>query len=397
MMESRRFSHGLVFGKLYPPHEGHHRLVETAAARCARVTVVVLASAADSIPLADRVAWKRAAHAGQPNVRIVGDRDDHPVDFQDEALWTAHVSLIEAAVARAAIEDGLPPAAARVDAVLTSEPYGDELGRRLGAAHVRFDPARALVPVSGSAVRADPVESWRWLRPPVRAGLARRVVVLGAESTGTTTVSREITAALASRGGVWAETRWVAEYGRAYTEEKLAALAVQAAAAGRRSPTMGDLCWTDGDFLTIAERQNADEDVAAAAGSPVLVCDTDAFATGVWYERYLGSRHPEVEAIGDRCRHDLYLLTDHAGVPFEQDGMRDGEHLRPWMTGRFVERLEETGRPWIALRGSRSERLAHALEAIDRLVARGWSFSRPLTASSAGPWARPLAGPAGPD
>jgi HTH-type transcriptional repressor of NAD biosynthesis genes len=372
-----RYSHGLVLGKFYPPHEGHHRLVETAAACCDQVTVVVLAAATESIPLADRVAWMRAAHARQRQVRIVGDRDDQPIDFGDETAWAAHTALIEAVVARGTIEAGFPPAEACVDAVFTSESYGDELGRRLGAVHVPVDPARSEIPVSGSAVRADIVGGWRWLRRPVRAGLALRVVVLGAESTGTTTVSREIAAALAARGGVWAATGWVAEYGRAYTEEKLAALAVQAAAAGRRAPTMLDLCWTDGDFLSIAERQNADEDAAAAAGSPVLVCDTDAFATSVWYERYMGSRHEEVEEIGDRRRHTLYLLTDPEGVPFEPDGIRDGEHLRSWMSGRFVERLEETGRPWLALPGSRSERLARAMDAIDRLVARGWPFAVP--------------------
>jgi HTH-type transcriptional regulator, transcriptional repressor of NAD biosynthesis genes len=367
MKDAVRYRHGLVFGRLYPPHEGHHRLVETAAARCDRVTVAVLGSPEESIPLADRVAWMRAAHAGQPNVRIVGDRGDHPPD----------PAVVEAAVARATIEDRLPPPAARVDAVFTAAPDAGELCRRLGAVLARVDPERIGAPVWSSAVRAGLVEHWRWLRPPVRAGLARRVVVIGSESTGTTTVSHEIAAALAARGGVWAATGWVAEYGRAYTEEKLAALAAQAAAARRKPPIMEDLRWTDGDFLTIAERQNAEEDATAAAGSPVLVCDTDAFATGVWYERYLGSRHPGVEAIADRCRHDLYLLTDHAGVPFEQDGLRDGEHLRPWMTQRFVERMDETGRPWIVLRGSRAERLAQGLAAIDRLVAQGWRLAEP--------------------
>ena len=365
-MKDVRHPHGLVFGRFLPPHEGHHRLIETAAAQCDRVTVAVLASAGESPPLADRVAWMRAVHAGQPHVRIVGDRAD-PVD----------TALIEAMVGRATIEDGLSPAAARIDVLFTSASEDGEIAGRLGAAHVREKP----FPVSSSAVRSDVVGHWHCLRPPVRSGLARRVVVLGAESTGTTTVSRQIAAALAARGGVWASTRWVGEYGRAYTEEKLAALTAQAAAAGRPPPAMQDLRWTDGDFLTIAERQNAEEDTAAATGSPVLICDTDAFATGVWYERYLGARHPEVEAIGDRRRHDLYLLTDHADVPFEQDGLRDGEHLRPWMNQRFVERMEETGRPWIALRGSRTERLTHALAAIDRLVAQGWGFINAASAA----------------
>ena len=29
--------HGLVIGKFYPPHEGHHLLISTAAAICERV------------------------------------------------------------------------------------------------------------------------------------------------------------------------------------------------------------------------------------------------------------------------------------------------------------------------------------------------------------------------
>jgi len=34
--------HGLVIGKFYPPHAGHHLLVRTAARACERVTVIVL-------------------------------------------------------------------------------------------------------------------------------------------------------------------------------------------------------------------------------------------------------------------------------------------------------------------------------------------------------------------
>ena len=49
--------HGLVIGKFYPPHAGHHHLIRAAAARCARLTVVVMAATVESIPLARRVAW----------------------------------------------------------------------------------------------------------------------------------------------------------------------------------------------------------------------------------------------------------------------------------------------------------------------------------------------------
>ncbi len=79
----------------------------------------------------------------------------------------------------------------------------------------------------------------------------------------------------------------------------------------------------------IARTQNDREEAAARAGSPVLVCDTDSFATTVWHERYVGGRNPLVEEIADRVDHHLWLLTDHEGVAFEDDGLRDGEELRP--------------------------------------------------------------------
>ena len=45
------------------------------------------------------------------------------------------------------------------------------------------------------------------------------------------------------------------------------------------------------------------EDAAARDGSPVLVCDTDAFATTIWHERYIGARQRRVDVIAARGRH----------------------------------------------------------------------------------------------
>ncbi|NEE54556.1 adenylyltransferase/cytidyltransferase family protein, partial [Streptomyces sp. SID8455] len=55
----KRYEHGLVLGKFYPPHAGHHHLVETARDQCERLTVLVCAASVESVPLADRVAWMR--------------------------------------------------------------------------------------------------------------------------------------------------------------------------------------------------------------------------------------------------------------------------------------------------------------------------------------------------
>ena len=102
----------------------------------------------------------------------------------------------------------------------------------------------------------------------------------------------------------------------------------------------------------------------------MLFCDTDALATCVWQERYLGRSTRAVEALAAR-RYHLYLLTG-SDVPFVQDGVRDGEHLREWMTGRFAERLTERPEPHVVLTGDHGSRLERAAAAVDALLAGPW-------------------------
>lgn len=355
------WGHGLIVGKFYPPHAGHHALIDAAAAACERVTVVVAPSSGESVPLELRLAWLRAAHPA--NVRFVGVHDDHPVDYADPAAWELHMAVFRAAAGTD-----------RVDAVFSSEGYGEELARRFAARAVTVDLERIKIPVSGTAVRADPVRHWDLLGPGARGWLTRRVIVVGAESTGTTTIARALARHYRTRGGAWARTRWVPEFGRELTIRKLDALRLS-----RPGAEVGDVVWNAGDFVTVADEQGDAEDRAAREGSPILFGDTDALATTIWEERYLGSASAAVRA---RVRPPaLYLLTDHAGVPFVDDGLRDGEAIRAWMTGRFRETLAAQQAPWRVLTGSYATRLRAAVAACDGLLAEGWSFAPPLSHS----------------
>lgn len=358
-------SHGLVIGKFHPPHVGHELLIRTAAQVSDRVTVLLLGHPTEALSIEDRTAWLQEMTAGLDNVVVAGGEDPHPIDYDDPAIWDLHEQESRSLLATVTT---VP-----VTAVFSSEAYGDELARRFGAVHVPVDVGRDLVPVSATVIRADPVASWGHLPGPVRAGLCRRVVVVGAESTGTTTVSRALLDVLRSRGGAHGDTRWVPEIGRAWTVEKLAAAGAHAALDGRPRPTMAELEWPTGDFVAIARAQNVEEDRQARLGGPVLVCDTDAFATSIWHERYVGS--PSSVVAAEARHHPLYLLTHHEGVPFEQDGIRDGEHVRTWMTERFLEALTASGRRTVVLEGSLDERIRRAVAAVDDLLASGWTFS----------------------
>jgi NadR type nicotinamide-nucleotide adenylyltransferase len=324
---------GFLLGKFYPPHQGHHELIEAARAQCDELIVLVMAASAETISMADRHRWLAERH---PDVVVRSIVDDVPVDYDDPEIWDAHVAL-----ARAAVPE-------RIDVVFTGEAYGVELAERLGARSVIIEREGR----SASAVRADVAGHWDELSGPVRAGLAKRVVVLGAESTGTTTLST----ALAARFGA----AWVPEYGRAYSVDKQAAGTLDV--------------WTPEDFIVIAARQSQMEDATAATGGPVLVCDTDALATVVFEELYLGAANPVTEHLARGRVPDLYVLTSDAGIAWEDDGLREFPDSRAWMTARFRERLAEQPAPWIEVVGSRGERLATAAAAVDGLLRDGWRF-----------------------
>ncbi|MFB8062586.1 AAA family ATPase [Kitasatospora purpeofusca] len=137
---------------------------------------------------------------------------------------------------------------------------------------------------------------------------------------------------------------------------------------------MGDLLVVVGPRCRVAECGERGEEEGLFE-----VCDTDALATTVWQERYVGAVTPEVRELAAAMpARALYLLTSEVGVAFEDDGLRDGEHLRAWMNGRFREVPAAQPVPWIELTGSREQRLDTALAAVDALLAQGQGLADPL-------------------
>jgi NadR type nicotinamide-nucleotide adenylyltransferase len=353
-------AHGLVIGKFYPVHAGHLNLVRTALARCARVTVQVLVSTQESIPGEVRAQWIRDE---LPQARVLVGLDDEPVDYDSAAAWDAHVRVMRRLLEDAS--DGTDPTATSIDAVFTSDEYGAELARRFGAAWVQVDPGRQAVGVSGSAVRADPGAHWWSLPAGVRAWFARRVVVLGAESTGTTTLAED----LQQHYGLPP----VVEFGREWSEIRPGGLAAP---------------WHTAEFDLVAREQSRIEDAAAERSPrPLVVCDTDALATTLWHERYVGAASPSVVALAAARVPDLYLLTGDE-IPFVQDGTRDGEHIRHQMQAAFRSTLaaqhEAGGAPWAELRGARAERLARAVELVDAVCAEPRAIAEPMPQAGRG-------------
>ena len=221
-------------------------------------------------------------------------------------------------------------------------------------------------PVAGDGGPTDPTRRRGRGNGPSGAGRTpeegpiHRIVVLGAESTGTTTLVGDLADRLSAPS--------VPEFLRQYAHER-------AAEAG----SIWAVTWATEDFDTVADGQDRLEDETRgrwtsdpgrgpSAPVPLLVCDTDALATAIWHRRYVGSPAPRFLRRAKERPVALYVLTPHEGVAFEQDGLRDGEHIREEMTEWFREALRAQDVPWIEVAGTEAERVEQALEAIGRLV-----------------------------
>ncbi|HEV2691848.1 MAG TPA: AAA family ATPase, partial [Verrucomicrobiae bacterium] len=250
---------GLVIGKFYPPHRGHKLLIDTALEHSKRTVVIVCGKPADSISGELRGRWLQEIHP-QAEVMVIDDKYEE----NDSRVWAENTILWL----------GRAP-----DTVFTSEDYGERYAGLMGSKHMLVDQARLRMNISGTAVRRDPFASWDYLEPAVRGWFAKRVCVLGAESTGTTTLAEALAQDL--------ETAWVAEYGREYSATKA---------------SENDQTWRTEEFTHIAEEQTRREDEAARRANRILICDTNTFATTLWHKRYMGMNTPQVAEIAQRGR-----------------------------------------------------------------------------------------------
>ena len=170
----------------------------------------------------------------------------------------------------------------------------------------------------------------------------KRVCLLGAESTGKTTLARD----LATRY----ETVWNPEYGRPYTE------------FGRPAGAP----WTSWEFTHIARVHCWYEDFLAESANRVLFADTDAFTTAVFHEVYLGEPATGFDELAARP-YDLFVVCG-LDVPWRHDGVREFEEQRRWMHERYLDRARTSGRAWLLVEGPHPARLEAAAVLVDALL-----------------------------
>lgn len=163
-----------------------------------------------------------------------------------------------------------------------------------------------------------------------------RVAILGAESSGKSTLSEALARDYA--------TIWVPEYLREFVD-------VQA-----RVPR-------EEDQFGIARTQLAREDAAALCAGRFLFCDTTALMTALYSRVYWDRVDAQLAQLAARHEYAFTLVTAPDG-PWEPDGLqRESEEVRQMVHRMLLEMLAARGIRYTLLEGALAQRLhqVHAL------------------------------------
>jgi HTH-type transcriptional regulator, transcriptional repressor of NAD biosynthesis genes len=359
---------GLVVGKFAPFHLGHQYVIDTALEKMDYVIVLVYSNPDfPDMPTHVRADWIRQIYKDRPvyvfapeNVPS-NDADDFTQREFVKQWLEQHRSIL--------------PFGSKnwIDVVYGSDDYIPGFAEHIGSSHCIVDAKRGKYKVSGTEVReylgylesstvVDEYGKWHynekgfydfWFTPDLVTNELRfwmqpikKVVFLGAESTGKSTLTERIAKEF--------DMPFVAEYGREYYEKKGGELDLQ-------------------DYVNIAHEHRRLEDKATVAYAKqigrfvddehrdargYLFVDTNAITTLFFSYYYNQGGLKELHDLANVCAkryHHVFVCADD--IPFEQDGWRDNETWRARMQGMVLHDLDSRGIHYTVVRGSLEERV----------------------------------------
>lgn len=339
---------GVCLGKFMPLHLGHEHLINTGIANCDHLTIAVCTLSKEPIDGELRFQWMKNRYSQEildGRVTVVHLKEDWmPQDpsecFSREVFYGTWAGTLKALAGH------------KIDVIFSSEDYGYPVAQYLECEHFLVDKARQIVPVSGTAIRNNPYENWQYMNKDVRKYFAKKILIIGPESTGKSTLTRNL-ANYYNRLGLIAKD--VQEWAREWIDENL----------------NGDMDKLEFDHITMFGKTQVKivEDLYEAGDSQLIFSDTDAIVSGIFQDIY----YEEIDAGLFECaqneKWDLVLFTN-VDVPWVDDGQRNLGNKRVEVLGKFVKILKMFDIEYTTVRGNWDERFEIATNAVDKVIGK---------------------------
>lgn len=340
---------GVILGKFAPLTQGHVTCIIRAASRVDQLCVVLCwdekfqqelpKELSDRLSRKNRHRWLLEAFAGYPSIRVCVVDESGVASYPEGA--TDFTKLVRHELRQVYGDD-------TVTHTFSSElEYEEYFNNHFPEAlHQVIDAGRTLMPISATQVRADVYGKWDYIAPAARKDFVKHVVVIGCESTGKSTLVKE----LADYFG----TVYVPEVGRVICEDEY---------------FHHEEYMTVEDYEAVAYRHNVAEIEARHRAHKVLISDTNNLITE-FSARLMGHGSQLLAEMSRHERYDLVLYLD-IDVPWVGDSLRrNGSAKRRTQTDRLLRRMcKERGvKNIVHISGSYEDRFLQAVTEIKRLI-----------------------------
>lgn len=311
-----------------PVHKGHLSLINFAKNNCDRLYVLVCFHRKEVIPGEIRLKWMKKILSSDINIMLL------PFEYDENELPDTSVSSLTASNIWATAFKKLLP---QVDVVFTSEEYGEYLAEAMQISHICYDKNRIKIPVSGSAIRADPFKYWDFICDEARPYFVKKIAILGSESTGKSILTMKLAS--------YYDTVYVEEIGRKIVEKT-------------------ELC-TPGDLDQIAVVHAKEIAKQVLKANKLLFIDTDLNTTKS-YSLFLFNQELNVTPwYEDGNKSDLYFFLETDCV-YVQDGTRLSKEQREKLSFSHKNTLEKNGVSYISINGNWEDRFNKVTEIINK-------------------------------
>jgi len=317
---------GMLLGKFMPPHQGHIYLANFAQSYVDELCIVVGSLKDEPIEGKLRFQWIKDMFPNCHVVHLTDENPQYPEEHPDFwQIW--HDSLIN-------IMPWKP------DYVFAGEDYGTPLAKVLGSEFIPSNMGRDIVPISATMIRNNPMQNWDYIAPAAQPYFLNKVCLVGAESTGKSTLAKELSEHF--------KTVHVPEYAYTLIKEQGQGLTLE-------------------DIEKIARGQIASEEALIKQANRVIICDTDLMTTTLWSHKLCEDCPYWIEEEAQNQTYNLTLLMDD-DTKWVYDVHRYDTDNRADFTRKLEEQLKSQNRPYVKISGGWDERLESAKLAISELI-----------------------------
>jgi HTH-type transcriptional repressor of NAD biosynthesis genes len=334
---------GFFGGKFLVLHKGHVNAMIKASTMVDELHIIVvydeeyerdfyfMNSKIKPIPYHQRLRWWHEITKDMKHVFVHTVEEKQTGTFED---WEREAIKIKQVIGK------------QIDMIFSSESRYTKYFNLLypEAEHIVLDEPRSFYPISSTQIRNEGViKHWDMLPEIVKPYFAKSVVVIGTESTGKSTLVRNLASVYS--------TKYVEEYGRTFYENIGAEIAIEE------------------DFPRIAFEHKYHEQQGRKQANKVFFIDTEAVVTQYYSILYCGVAQPVLDEIIKLEKYDLWLFLE-PDVEWVADGMRTlGEESIRKKNNEFLkDMLNKYEITYSTISGSYSERLNKAINLIEELL-----------------------------